>query len=442
MKAKLTGYLACLLLIGACQANPGQATVPVEEPTAPDFAVWLAEFRAEAARRGISPATLDAALTAVMLDDEVIARDRHQPELTRPIWDYLEAAVSDFRIARGRTMLVRHADVLRRVDRRYGVPPELIVAIWGVETDFGHFLGGFDTVGSLATLAYDSRRSSYARRELFAALQILDNGDAAPGELTGSWAGAMGHTQFVPTTFLNWAVDFDGDGRRNIWTSRTDALASTANYLTAYGWRRGRTWGEEVRLPATFDWHLAELNVSRSAAGRPLSEWRALGVLRIDGGALARSADTASLLLPAGHDGPAFLVNANFRAILAYNNSTSYALAVALLSDRLARRTPVVAGWPASEPPLSRAEKLELQRLLTDRGYELGQIDGIVGPFTRASVRRFQQEVGRPADGFPTYALLQQLRQMSAVVAPEAIPAAVPTGAAPRGHTGTSMLAR
>lgn len=407
--------------LAGCSGAPGAGTVAdrpdgVVKAGTLTFEVWLEAFRAEALATGILPYTLDLAFADVAPNPDVLERDRRQPELTRPIWSYLAGAVDEGRVARGRRMLERHGAALAVAGRGYGVPPEIIVAIWGMETDYGTFFGGFDVVEALSTLAYDGRRADFARSELLAALRILQNGDVAAGGLAGSWAGAMGHTQFMPTTYLNRAIDADGDGRRDIWGSLPDVFASTANYLAEAGWRGGEPTVEEIALPADFDWELAEVDIRVPTIERRLVEWRTLGIRYADGGALPATERRATVLLPAGNAGPAFLVGANFRALLDYNNATSYALSVAHLAGRLAGDGPFLAAWPVDEPSLTHDDGIELQRLLDELGYAPGPIDGIVGPMTRASVRLFQRDAGRPPDGFPTVALLDQLRRTHALV--------------------------
>lgn len=394
----------------------------VERPAT--FEAWKASFRTDAIDAGIMPGVVDLAFADVALNENVLQADRRQPELTQTVWSYLNGAVSEARIVHGRRRLTAQRALLDGVERQFGVPREILVAIWGMETDYGATFGGFDVIEALATLAYDSRREEFARRELLAALSILQNGDIALGGLQGSWAGAMGHTQFIPSTYLTRAIDHDGDGRRDIWGSLPDVFASTANYLVEAGWRPGEPWGEEVVLPADFDWRLADLDARRADTARPMVVWRAMGIRRLDGSLPGPGDRLAALLLPAGHAGPAFLVQANFRAILDYNNSTKYALAVGHLSDRLAGRGPIRGAWPVDEPAFSRAENFELQQLLADLGYRTGPIDGIVGPLTRTAVRGFQRDVGRPADGFPTQALMDQIRRTHAVLRRQAKPGA------------------
>ncbi|AYN95696.1 lytic murein transglycosylase [Pseudomonas sp. LTJR-52] len=370
------------------------------------FEQWRDRFRQDAQAAGITTATFNQAFAGLTPDDAVITADRSQPEFTRPVWEYLSSAVSQQRIANGQKLLTQYSSLLAQLEARYGIEPERLVAFWGIESNYGNNMGTKSVIRSLATLAYEGRRPAFAQAQLLAALTIIQNGDITPERMIGSWAGAMGQTQFIPTTYNEHAVDFDGDGRRDIWGSNADALASTANYLKASGWQDGKPWGFEVRLPQGFDYAQADMDIRK-----PLSDWQAMGVQ----GATtplspAYSMEQASLLLPAGHRGPAFLVFNNFRTILRYNNSSSYALAVGLLSDSYKGAGKVSAAWPLEDVPLSRSERVELQQRLADRGFTPGAADGIIGANTRKAIRAFQQTLGWPADGYPTPSLLARLR--------------------------------
>lgn len=382
--------------------------VPPELPSAPlaaiSFEDWRENFRREALAGGVQPLVFDRAFVGVTPDPAVIAADRSQPEFTRPVWEYLEGALAEQRVRSGQTLLGQHAEQLERIEARYGVDRQALVAVWGLESNFGQVMGNKSVIRSLATLAFEGRRPQFAHDQLLAALSILQNGDVRPERMIGSWAGAMGQTQFIPTTYHSHAVDFDGDGRRDIWDSTADALASTAHYLQASGWRRGQPWGFEVRLPQGFDYVQADMSTRKS-----LHEWRQLGLsLPVTG---VQDGEQASLLLPAGHRGPAFLVLDNFRSVLKYNNSTSYALAIGLLAERFQNRGQIVAAWPRGDTPLSRSERIELQNLLAGNGFDPGSADGIIGANTRKAVRSFQQRLGWPADGYPTSELLEILRR-------------------------------
>ncbi len=372
------------------------------------FAQWQAGFRQQALQAGITPATFDRAFIGITPDMDVIKADRSQPEFTRPVWEYLEGALSPLRVRNGKKLLDQHAVLLSQLEQRYGVDRSVLVSVWGMESNFGQFQGSKSVIRSLATLAYEGRRPAFAQAQLIAALQILQNGDIQPEAMLGSWAGAMGQTQFIPTTYNTHAVDFDGDGRRDIWKSSADALASTAHYLQSSGWKRGEPWGFEVQVPGSFDYWLADGSLRKSVA-----EWQQLGVT-LPAGARAPAATeqlSAALLLPAGARGPAFLVLDNFRAILKYNNSSSYALAVSLLAERFDNSGFIRGSWPKDDLPLSRSERIELQQLLSANNYDAGTADGIIGANTRKAIRSAQQAQGWPADGYPTHKLLESLRK-------------------------------
>ncbi|WP_209424037.1 lytic murein transglycosylase [Melaminivora jejuensis] len=390
----------------AAQGAPGPAAQhsPSTPPDAAGFRAWVEAFMPEAAAAGISAATLQATLGRAQFLPQVLQLDRAQPEFTRPPWVYLDGALSRERVAEGRTRQRTNASALNAAAARYGVPASIVVAIWGMESDFGRNFGNFRTIDALATLAYEGRRAEWARKELLAALRIAQTGEIRPDALKGSWAGAMGHTQFLPSVFLEHAVDADGDARRDIWASVPDVVASTANFLAHSGWAKGQPWGVEVRLPADFDYARAELTTRQDS-----SAWAAEGVRAWDGSALP-SLPGASILAPAGARGPAVLVGPNFRALLRYNNSVSYALAVALLAQQIDGGTGLQAPWPRDLKPLSRSEVLELQQGLNARGLDAGVADGVLGPATRAGVRRLQQSLGLPADGYATGELLRRLQ--------------------------------
>ena len=286
---------------------------------------------------------------------------------------------------------------------RYGVPAPVLTAIWGLESNYGQNFGSFRTVDALATLAHEGRRRAWAEGDLLAALRIVDQDHIGADRMVGSWAGAMGHTQFMPTVFLAYAVDADGDGQRDIWGSIPDVAASTANFLARSGWRSGEPWGAEVRLPAGFDYTRAELSVRQGAA-----QWAAEGVKAVEGQTLPTLAE-ASILAPAGARGPAFLVGPNFRTLLRYNTAVNYALGVALLAQQIDGGPGVVATWPRDLQPLSREQVRTLQTALNERGFDTGKPDGVAGPATRAGLRRYQQSVGAVADGYPTLELLERL---------------------------------
>ncbi|BEP34000.1 lytic murein transglycosylase [Variovorax sp. V59] len=346
-----------------------------------------------------------SAFDQVQFLPRVIELDRAQPEFTRTAWDYLDNTVSPQRIATGQDKLLQVRAEADAAAARYGVPGTIVVAIWGMESNYGGNYGSTPVIDALATLGFEGRREDWARRELLAALKILDSGDIARDRMIGSWAGAMGQTQFLPSNFLAYAVDADGDGRRDIWGSMPDVVASTANFLSRSGWQAGMPWGVEVKLPASFDYGRADM-----AVRQPSTQWAAEGITTMDGQPLPEFAD-GSVLLPAGAQGPAFLVGPNFRAVLRYNNSTNYALAVGLLAQRLGGGPDVQTPWPRSLSALSRSQMVELQTALTQRGFATGAADGVMGPATREGLRRYQRSVGLPADGYPSAELLQRLQQ-------------------------------
>lgn len=386
-------------------SQPKAATTAAAATLAPmdDF---LSALRAEALAKGIAATTFDAATAGLTPDPEVIALSGVQLEHERTIWDYLALLVTEERIATGRQKLAELATPLAAIERRFGVDRHIVVAVWGVETLYGAKRGDRNVVRSLATLAMaDQRRGAFWRGELLAALRILQRGDIDLARMTGSWAGAMGHTQFMPTTYLAHAADLDADGRRDIWGNVGDALASTASYLDASGWITGAPWGFEVMLPVGFDFGLSAPGVNKR-----LAEWQALGLARPPGEAWPGTLTDLRLVLPAGAKGPAFLVSANFRALLRYNASVAYALAVAQLADRIAGRAGISATWPTGERALSRAEREELQGLLTRLGHDTGGVDGIVGSGTRGAIRAYQRARAIPEDGFPSVELLERLR--------------------------------
>jgi membrane-bound lytic murein transglycosylase B len=368
------------------------------------FARWVAGFRAGAQAAGIGEATLRAAFDEVHYLPRVVELDRAQPEFTRNVWDYLDGAVSPQRVALGEEKLQQLRGPAEAAAAGYGVPPNIVVAIWGIESNYGGNYGDIPTIDALATLGFEGRRADWARGQLLAALKILQSGDTTRAQMIGSWAGAMGQTQFLPSNFLAYAVDADGDGKRDIWGSMVDVVASTSNFLARSGWRADQPWGAEVQLPPGFDPGRAD-----AALRQPTAQWTAEGVRGIAGAPLPEFADGA-ILLPAGARGPAFLVGPNFRAILRYNNSTSYALAVSLLAQRLAGGPAVQASWPRDLPALTRSQMLALQTALNERGFASGTPDGMLGPATRDGLRRYQRSVGLPADGYPTLDLLQRLQ--------------------------------
>jgi len=374
------------------------------EPPA-DFAPWLAAFRDRAAAAGIGADTLDTALPTVMWLPEVIDRDRNQFEFTRTVWDYLDRAVSEDRIALGRRALADHAALLTEIEARYGVDRHVLVAIWGLESSYGAVRGDVPTLSALATLAHDGRRGPFFEAQLIAALGFLDRGEARLADLRGSWAGAMGHTQFMPVSLATHGQDLRGDGRRDVWgDDPADALASAAAYLAANGWVTGQPWGVEVILPAGFDHTLARDTNRQSPA-----YWASLGVTGVDG-APVPDHGTAVILLPGGHRGAAFMIFRNFNVIETYNTADAYVIAVGHLADRLAGAPPLNGGWPREERALTFDERIELQERLTAAGFDTRGIDARVGPLTIAAIRGYQRARGLVPDGFPSVSLLERLR--------------------------------
>ncbi len=395
--------LACLRAAALCLVLAAALSPPARADAA--FQAWLSDLRAEAAAQGISPGTLDRALTGVEPIPRIIELDRRQPEFTQTFWRYFDLRVTEQRIERGRALLEEQAELFRAISERYGVQPRFLAAFWGLESNYGSATGEYPVIDALVTLAYDERRSAFFRAQLLDALKIVDEGNIAPDRMMGSWAGAMGHVQFIPSTFRHYAVDQDGDGRRDIWDSLPDALGSAANFLSQIGWDPNGTWGEEVRVPADFSWELAGLDQRKT-----LAEWQAIGVRDAAGRDLPTTAQTASLVAPGGHTGPTFLVFQNFRVILNWNRSITYAIAVGHLADRLAGAEPLLAARPADERPLSRQEVEELQARLLAQGFDPGPPDGVVGGRTREALRAYQRNAGMPADGYPSIEVLQRLR--------------------------------
>lgn len=372
-------------------------------PARADFRACLADIAGAARARGISQATLDAVLPTLSFNPEVLDFEKSQPEFITPVWDYIAGLVDDERIADGRAMLKQWNRWFTLAEHRFGVDAAVVAAVWGVESNYGRGTGGRPVLQSLATLSCAGRRPDYYRSELIAALQIVQAGDV-PAQFSGSWAGAFGQTQFMPSTFLRLAVDFDGDGRRDLIGSVPDALGSTANYLHKYGWIPGVPWGFEVRLPAGYD------GPSGRQHKQAMNAWAARGITHIDGSPIVGTG-RVGLLLPAGPHGPAFLVTHNFDVIFSYNAAESYALAIALLSDRLLGRGPIVTPWPTDDPGLSRAERRELQALLMRRGYDLdGKADGVMGRKTMAAIADFQSRSGHKPDGRASLSVLTALR--------------------------------
>ncbi len=416
MTSKTFTLIAATILASAgCTAPRAEAPEPaapkpvaqtqVAQLSYATFGQWRAAFRAKAIGQGVRAGVFDQAFAGVGVNDRVVELDNRQPEFTRAIWEYLDSAVSKSRIDTGRTKAADFDRTLQLIETAYGVDKEVIVAVWGLESAYGFNYGSIPVIESLSSLAYDGRRQKFAEEQLISALKIIQSGDVTPGRMVGSWAGAMGHTQFIPTSYDAYAVDFTGDGRRDVWSDDpSDALASTANYLARFGWVLGAPWGVEVTLPAGFDYASADQSIRR-----PVADWRAAGVTAVGGGAVPDHGD-AAILLPAGANGPAFTVYKNFRVIKRYNNATSYAMAVGHLSDRIRGDGPFVATWPRDDRPLSRTEKKEMQSLLTRLGFSTGGVDGIIGPNSRIAIRAFQRARGLTPDGYASDKFLATLR--------------------------------
>ncbi len=410
---------AILVLVGLAGAQPVAAqslnTTETEAPagaiqmkpigTEAGFSDWLAGFRSRALAAGIPDAALSGALKAARFNPRIIERDRNQNEFTKTIWDYLDTAVSDDRVAQGRKALERHAALLARIEADTGVDRYVVVAIWGLESAYGAVRGDTPTIEALSTMAYDARRAAFFEAQLLAALKILATGDVTLAALRGSWAGAMGHTQFMPTSWWQFAVDFNGDGKRDIWgDDPADALASTANYLRHWGWTKGALWGLEVTLPQGFDYDQTTERVRK-----PVADWAALGVQPAAGGALPDHG-LASVLLPGGARGAAFLIFANFQVIERYNTADAYVVAVGHLADRLRGGPPIAATWPRELRALTLDERIELQTRLGNAGFDPQGIDGRIGPNTIAAVKAFQKANSLVPDGYASLEILQRLR--------------------------------
>lgn len=378
---------------------------PAPQVGKPSFEQWLEAVAREAKALGLDAAAVDGALEDVEPIPRVIELDRRQPEFTQTFWSYLDSRVSENRLQKGRELLTKHKELLTRIEKTHGVQGRFLVAFWGLETNYGQFLGGFPVIDALATLAYDDRRSDFFRAELFDALQVLEQGHIERKNMVGSWAGAMGQPQFMPSTFARYAIDEDGNGQKDIWGSLPDVFGSAANYLSELGWDNDYTWGREVRLPNTFDLDLAELRTKKT-----LSEWQSIGVRRINGANLPNANIEGAIILPAGHRGPAFLVYRNFESILNWNRSLLYAISVGHLADRLVGLGPLQSPRQ-QEKPLSRDQVTELQRNLNTLGHDAGEPDGQAGPRTRSAIRAFQRVAGLPADGYPDGSVYEALSE-------------------------------
>jgi peptidoglycan lytic transglycosylase B len=408
----LTGAGA-MIQPGAAYAPMGPPSVPYTRSGDPAFDAWAQAFGARAVAAGVPEAVVRQEMASLTPDPRVVGSDRGQPELSRSVGDYLKSAVSDAKVQRGRALMAEDRPYLNKFEERYGVPALILIGVWGMESAYGAIQGDKDVIRSLATLAYEGRRRDWAEIQLIAALRILSQERIPRSRLQGSWAGAMGQTQFIPQTYLDTAVDGDGDGKRDIWGSAPDALGSAANLLAKAGWRRGEGWAREVILPRDFDHSLAE------GPRYPISQWLGMGVRAADGRtwSAADKAASAGLILPAGARGPAFLVLPNHFVIRAYNNSISYALAVGLLGEAAAGRPGLVTPWPVEEP-MTLADRKGAQAALNRLGYDVGEPDGVVGTKTRAAVRAWQKANGLVADGHLNVDLARRLQQAPAGTTP------------------------
>jgi len=370
------------------------------------FDRFIRGFWPTAKSAGITANTYNKVFTGMAPDTDTLRLMNKQSEFVKPIWDYLDSAVSDTRVEKGREMLEEYATVLANIEQRYGVDKEAVLAVWGMETNYGGYMGRHNVIQALATLAYDApRRKKFWRKELLTALKIVQNGHVRFEDMEGSWAGAMGHTQFMPSSWKAYAADYDGDGRRDIWTSVPDALASTARYLQKHGWQTGKTWGYEVKLGPGFKYTLADGDTTKT-----LGEWQRLGVKRVGGRDFPRPSDRGILVLPAGAAGPAFVMLRNFYVIKRYNNATSYALGVGHLADRIIGGSEFAGNWAREHMPLTRTETAELQSELNRRGYSVGKADGKIGPATRRGIRAYQKSRGLIPDGYASVVLLARIK--------------------------------
>ena len=419
-----------LMALAACAAKPAPPPAPPPPPSPAQaalplpplpavggdekFQAFIRDFEATAISRGVTPETYNkavAGIAPIAAIDTIVAE---QPEFVRPVWSYLDAAVSPKRVAEAKFFLNDNAVLLGTLEARYGVPREILVSIWSMETDFGRYMGSYNLFAALATQAYDGPRQGFARREMIAALLLMQQNNYEPSEMVSSWAGAFGQTQFMPSTFFKYATDGDGDGKIDLWHSAADALASTALLFQREGWQADKPWGFEVRLPRDFDYQQADLGTLK-----PLPEWTAKGVTLVSGEPLPDGDDLAAVYLPAGAKGPALLTLGNFRQIMKYNNAASYALAGALLADRMMDRPGIQTPWPRNEKPLSRSDRLRFQSDLAALGYDAGDPDGLLGRKTRLALRQYQAAHGLIADAYPTQAMLTLLDSDAGKAAPK-----------------------
>jgi lytic murein transglycosylase len=395
---KAIGALFCLAAIffgGTAQAAPCRSGGPYDK--------WLADFEREAMAQGISQQTIAAAAPYLTYDQRIVNIDRGQRVFTQTFLEFSDRMAAAYRIQRGAALIKTHAPVFERIDKQFGVPAPVIVAFWGLESDFGANMGNYRSLSSIASLAYDCRRADRFRAQLLDALRLIQRGDLHPQDMIGSWAGELGQTQMMPSEYYKYAVDYDGDGVRNLLRSAPDVLASTANYLVGLGWQRGEPWLTEVRVPANMPWDQADLDIKL-----PRAKWAAYGVTLADGRPLPADSLAASLLLPMGRFGPAFLVYRNFEVYLQWNNALVYSTTAAYLATRIAGAPPLHRGNPP--PPLAFGDVKAMQAMLAHAGYDVGAVDGFLGLKTRQAVKAMQMKYGLPADSYPTTELLARMR--------------------------------
>ncbi len=399
---------ACMLLVAStplmAQDTPNTGIAEVVN-SAENFQLWLNTLEKEVLAKGIKPATWQAVRPYLVMNQDVLALDKQQPEFTQTFWTYLSKRMSELRIQAGRLQYLRYGDLLRQLESTYGVPAEILLSFWGLETNYGTFLGNISTLSALTTLANDPRRSTFFRKELIAAITIIDQGHVSPKEMRGSWAGAMGQMQFMPSVFLRHAQDGDGDQKIDLWSSTEDALTSAAVFLKAAGWQTGVPWGQEVILPTGFNYALADGQTSHSIA-----RLEALGVKPTPALKQWRYTQQDVLLwLPAGHLGPAFITYSNFQIIKKWNRSNHYAFTVGLMADQMVHRYELSLPIPANVKPWPKDFTRQLQQRLLDLGYDIGKVDGWLGQQTTRAIRAFQQQRGLIADGYPDTTTLKAL---------------------------------
>jgi len=402
---KPSRLIIALIISLSTLTTPVQSAMPETEL---DFQIWLTGFKKHALESGISQQTLKSAFRNVHLNHKVLESDRRQPEFTSTFFEYFNRAVSQSRVIKGTQNHKKYKALLDDVTRKYGIPSRVITSFWGMETNYGRFTGSIPIIESLATLSYDPRRSEFFSKQLLNALQIIDQGHVQPKQMKGSWAGAMGQVQFMPSNYLKYSVDGDGDGKINLWDSLPDAFHSAGNFLQQLGWKTGETWGREVSLPKNFNYALADGKTTRK-----LHQWAALGIKQANGSTLPKSDELlAKLILPSDYRGPAFLVYPNFQVIKRWNNSNNYALAVGSLADRIIGKPPLSKSQPRDDKGLSREEMTTIQTNLNLLGYTAGKPDGVSGSRTRNAVRQFQIDHNHPADGAPSYRMLELIQSV------------------------------